>query len=105
MIFRPVVGLLSMTLLLAVYFIVDGVSEIFAAFKMKPDRGWGWLLFNGIVAVLLGAMIWRQWPVSGAWAIGLLVGIHILFSGWTMIVLGSGARRFAAAAEDAVEGD
>ncbi len=103
MIFRPLVGLMTMTLLLAFYFLVDGISEIIAAFKIKPDQGWGWVLFNGIIAVILGFMIWRQWPVSGSWAIGLLVGIHILMSGWTMIVLGTGARSVAGAIEDAVE--
>jgi uncharacterized membrane protein HdeD (DUF308 family) len=103
MIFRPMVGLLSMTMLIAIYFLVDGISEIIAAFKIKPDQGWGWVLFNGIIAVLLGLMIWRQWPVSGQWAIGLLVGIHILMSGWTMVILGTGARRVAGVIEDAVE--
>jgi len=103
MIFRPLVGLVTMTMLLAIYFLVDGISEIIAAFKIKPDQGWGWVLFNGIIAVLLGLMIWRQWPVSGAWAIGLLVGIHILMTGWSMIILGTGARRVAGATEDAVE--
>jgi uncharacterized membrane protein HdeD (DUF308 family) len=103
MVFRPMVGLVTMTMLLAIYFLVDGISEIIAAFRIKPDQGWGWVLFNGIIAVLLGFMIWRQWPVSGAWAIGLLVGIHILLTGWSMIILGTGARRVAGAVEDAVE--
>jgi uncharacterized membrane protein HdeD (DUF308 family) len=103
MIFRPMVGLVTMTMLLAIYFLVDGISEIIAAFRIKPDQGWGWVLFNGIVAVLLGFMIWRQWPVSGAWAIGLLVGIHILLTGWSMIILGTGARRIAGAVENAVK--
>lgn len=103
MVFRPVVGLAWLALLLAVYFLVDGISEIIAAFKIKPDPGWGWELFNGIVALLLGIMIWRQWPVSGDWAIGVLVGIHILISGWTMIILGTGARRIAGVVEDKVE--
>ena len=102
MIFRPLVGLVTMTMLIAIYFLIDGISEIIAAFKIKPDQGWGWVLFNGIIAVLLGFMIWRQWPVSGAWAIGLLVGIHILMTGWSMIILGTGARRVAGAIEDAV---
>ncbi len=101
-IFRPMVGLMSLTLFLAAYFLVDGICEIIAAFKIKPDQGWGWVLFNGIIAVLLGVMIWRQWPVSGAWAIGILVGIHILMTGWSMIILGTGARRFAGAIEDVV---
>ncbi len=103
MIFRPLVGLVTMTMLIAIYFLIDGISEIIAAFKIKPDQGWGWVLFNGIIAVVLGLMIWRQWPVSGAWAIGLLVGIHILMTGWSMIILGTGARRVAGAIEDAVE--
>jgi len=102
MIFRPLVGLVTMTVLIAIYFLVDGISEIIAAFKIKPDQGWGWVLFNGIIAVALGLMIWRQWPVSGRWAIGLLVGIHILITGWSMIILGTGARRVAGAIEDAV---
>jgi len=103
MIFRPAVGLVSMTMILAIYFLVDGISEIIVAFKIKPGQGWGWVLFNGIIAVLLGFFIWRQWPVSGAWAIGLLVGIHILISGWSMIILGTGARRIAGAVEDVFE--
>jgi uncharacterized membrane protein HdeD (DUF308 family) len=101
MIFRPLVGLVTMTMLLAIYFLVDGISEIIAAFKIKPDQGWGWVLFNGVIAVLLGFMIWRQWPVSGQWAIGILVGVHILITGWSMIILGSGARQVAGAIEDA----
>jgi uncharacterized membrane protein HdeD (DUF308 family) len=103
MVFRPLVGLVTMTMLLAIYFLVDGISEIIAAFRIKPDQGWGWVLFNGVIAVVLGFMIWRQWPVSGAWAIGLLVGIHILITGWSMIILGTGARRVAGAIEDTVE--
>jgi len=103
LIFRPMVGLLTLTLLLAIYFFVDGISEIIAAFKIKPDPGWGWVLFNGVIALLLGIMIWRQWPMSGAWAIGVLVGVHILITGWTMIVLGTGARRIAGKVEDVVE--
>ena len=103
MIFRPVIGLTTLTLLLAFYFLVDGICEIIAAFKIKPDQGWGWMLFNGIIAFLLGFMIWRQWPVSGAWAIGVLVGVHILMVGWSMIILGSGARRVSGVVEDAVE--
>ena len=99
MMFRPVMGLLTITLMLAIYFIVDGIFEIIASFKIKPDSGWGWVLFNGIIALLLGLMIWRQWPVSGAWAVGLLVGIHILFSGFSMIFLGTGARKVVTAGE------
>jgi len=97
---RPLMGLATLALLLAAYFLVDGICEIVVAFKMKPESGWGWMLFGGIVATLLGLMIWRQWPVSGAWAIGVLVGVHMLLAGFALIVLGSGARRITSAIED-----
>ncbi len=103
MMLRPVTGLLTITLMLAIYFIVDGIFEIIASFKIKPDSGWGWVLFNGIIALLLGLMIWRQWPVSGAWAVGILVGIHILFSGFSMIFLGTAAKKIVDAGENLIE--
>jgi uncharacterized membrane protein HdeD (DUF308 family) len=103
MIFRPGIGLATLTLFLAAYFLVDGICEIIAAFKMKPESGWGWMLFNGIVAAVLGFLLWRQWPVSGSYAIGILFGIHILMSGIVMIVVGFGARRISGKIEDAVE--
>ena len=100
MLFRPVAGLATLTLVLAIYFVVDGISEILVAFKMRPEGGWGWMLFNGAIAVLLGIFLWRQWPFSGAYAIGILFGFHILFSGFTMIFVGSGARRIAGVIDD-----
>jgi uncharacterized membrane protein HdeD (DUF308 family) len=100
---QPMLGLATLTLLLAAYFLADGICEIIVSFKMKPEKGWGWMLFGGIISVLLGFMIWRQWPVSGAWAIGVLVGVHILMVGFTMIFIGSGARGIAGSIEDAAE--
>ena len=93
MLFRPVVGLTTLTLVLAFYFLFEGVSTLVVAWRMRPAEGWGWVFFNGLVSLLLGILIWRQWPVSGAWAIGTLVGIHILFNGWSMIMIGVLARR------------
>jgi uncharacterized membrane protein HdeD (DUF308 family) len=92
MLTRPLLGLASLTLFLAAYFFADGILEIVAAFKHKPEKGWGWVLVGGIAALLLGIMIWRQWPLSGAWAIGILFGINLIFSGMSMIALGSAAR-------------
>lgn len=103
LIFRPIAGMATLTLFLAAYFLVDGIFEIITAFKMKPEQGWGWMLFNGIIAGLLGFMLWRQWPISGSYAIGVLFGIHILMSGIVMTVLGFGGRRISGAIEDTVE--
>jgi uncharacterized membrane protein HdeD (DUF308 family) len=103
MVFRPVAGMATLTLILAIYFVVEGVSEIIVSFRMRPEAGWGWMLFNGAVAALLGFFLWRQWPMSGAIAIGLLFGIHILLTGLTMIFVGSGTRGFAGMIEETVD--
>lgn len=103
MVARPGVALATLTLFLAAYFVVDGIFEIIEAFDLKPIDGWGWMLFGGIVSLLLGFMIWKQWPVSGAWAVGILVGIKLLFAGVAMSALGWAGRRFSGKAEDVVE--
>jgi uncharacterized membrane protein HdeD (DUF308 family) len=98
---RPLFGLASLTLVLAAYFLVDGIFEIIAAFQIKPKKGWGWVLFSGIAAFLLGYLIWSQWPLSGGWAIGVLVGVNLLLSGWSMIAFGGAARGIASEAQAA----
>lgn len=89
MLFQPGIALASLTLLLAGYFVIAGIAQAFGAFDVKPDKGWGWLLFSGVVTVLLGVMIWSQFPFSGVWAVGTLVGIQLLMSGITLLTLGS----------------
>jgi len=84
-----------LTILLAIYFVVDGIFEIVAGFQTHPAPGSGWMLFGGIVSVLLGIMIWRQFPLAGAWAIGILLGIKLFFVGLMMITGGSAVRSLA----------
>ena len=95
---QPLAGLASITLLLAAYFVVTGISELIGAFQIRPADGWGAMLFNGIVTLLLGIMIWKQFPLSGAWAVGVLFGVKLVLGGWAMIIIGRGVR---AVAEDA----
>jgi uncharacterized membrane protein HdeD (DUF308 family) len=85
-----------LTVMLAVYFVFDGVSEMAVGFGRMGDRG-GWMLLSGIVSIMLGAMIWRQFPLSGAWAMGTLLGIKLFFIGLTMITCGSAVRSAARA--------
>ena len=92
---NPMFLLASLTLILAFYFLFDGISECIAAFQVKPEQGWVWLLIGGIASMALGIMIWRQFPSSAIWAIGLLVGIRLLFAGMSMIMLGSVGRAAA----------
>ncbi len=89
----PLPGLLALTMVLTIYFMAVGISEIIAAIQMRPTQGWNFMLVSGIVSALLAIMIWNQWPLSGAWAVGTLVGIQLMFSGMTMITLGSAAKK------------
>jgi uncharacterized membrane protein HdeD (DUF308 family) len=97
---RPLMGMAMLTLMLAIYFIIDGIMWCVMAFKLKPQRGWGMGLFNGIITFVLGGMIWRQWPVSAVWAIGVLVGIRIMMAGWTMLFFSSAAGAVAKELEE-----
>ena len=89
---QPVAGLAAITLFLAAYFVVTGISELIGAFQIRPAEGWGAMLFSGIITVLLGIMIWRQFPVSGAWAVGVLFGVRLIVSGLALILVGRGVR-------------
>jgi len=87
MIENPVSAAAGLTLLLAaVFLIVGAVRLIYAA--LHPFAGRGWALFGGFISMLLGIAIWKQWPYSGEWVIGLFVGIDLVFSGWSWVMLG-----------------
>jgi uncharacterized membrane protein HdeD (DUF308 family) len=89
---HPLLGLGSLTLLLASVILVAGIFEIVAYFRHQGVPASGWVLFNGIVAVLLGGLIWLHWPSSSVWAIGTLVGINLLLTGVTRLMLGAAGR-------------
>jgi uncharacterized membrane protein HdeD (DUF308 family) len=89
---HPVAGLESLTIALAIYLFVEAVLEFIMGFTLRPLPGSGWLLVDGIITLILALMIWRAWPSSSAWAIGLLVGVSMLFSGTSRLMLSLAAR-------------
>jgi uncharacterized membrane protein HdeD (DUF308 family) len=89
---NPVGGALALTIVLAVFLIVEGIFKIMMAMRVRDHRGWGWLLASGVLSVILGVLIWAEWPASGLWVIGLLVGIQLLFTGWSLVMLALAAR-------------
>jgi uncharacterized membrane protein HdeD (DUF308 family) len=93
LVLQPLTGIATITLFLAVYFLVSGILAVIAAFNLRPDAGWLWMLANGVVTFLLGLLIWRQWPLSGAWAIGVLFGVQLVSSGAALVVIGTAMRR------------
>ena len=91
--FFPLTGILTLTVMLAALFIIEGVIEIMMAFRLRPLSGWGWMLFSGIMALVLGCMIFAQLPSSALWAIGLLVGINMITSGWAYVFIAQAAKK------------
>jgi len=83
---NPVNGAAGLTLLMAAFFLFSGIVRVTIAMTERFP-GWGWTLLNGGVNILLGLVIWRQFPESAFWMIGLLVGIELLFNGWSWIML------------------
>jgi len=93
---NPLLGLAKLTLLLAIFFFVEGIFDIGAFIWARKSEGSEWLLLHGIVTLLLGAMIWKHWPFSSLWALGTLVGISMLVTGITRLMMAVKARKLAA---------
>jgi uncharacterized membrane protein HdeD (DUF308 family) len=93
LILHPLAGLVTLTLFLACYLFFEGIFEIIQFFQIRPRHGAGWLLFDAIVTLILAIMIWRAWPASSVWVIGTLVGISMLFSGFSRLMLSLAAKR------------
>ncbi len=95
---KPLLGALTLTLVLAAFFIVSGILKIGLAMKIKPAPRWGWVMFSGIVGLVLGVIIFSGWPGDSLAILGLLLGIDLIFGGWSMIMLASGAKAAGGAA-------
>ena len=93
LIFRPLAGVLTLTMVLVAFFIIEGVASIIGAIEHRRHlRSWGWVLFSGIIDLFLAYLIWQGWPSSAGWAIGLLVGINMLFLGLSLVMTALAAR-------------
>jgi uncharacterized membrane protein HdeD (DUF308 family) len=95
LILHPLAGVASLTLILASLFLIEGILDIILFFQMRSLGGSGLVLLDGIITLLLGAMIYAQWPSSSAWAIGLLVGVSMIISGVTRVMLSLAVRKAA----------
>jgi uncharacterized membrane protein HdeD (DUF308 family) len=94
---HPGRGAVELTLIIAIFLMIGGVFRIVSAL-VERFTGWGWVFLNGVVSLLLGLMIYKQWPASGLWVIGLFVGIEMIFNGWVWIMLALGLRNVPKAA-------
>ena len=84
----PLQGVLTLTMVLAALFALEGISSIFAALDFRHHTAhWGWLLLSGVVDLVLAGLIWQGWPATAAWAIGLLTGVNLFFLGLSLVML------------------
>jgi uncharacterized membrane protein HdeD (DUF308 family) len=100
LLWHPVEGVVSLTLVLIAFFIVEGVFQIAAAIRDRqalPDS-WGWLLMSGIADLVLAAIMISGWPLTAIWALGLIVGINLLTSGLAIVMVAVAARSMVRAA-------
>lgn len=91
----PVGGLVALTAVIASFLVVYGIFALVLAFQLRPHRGWGWVLFDAIVTILLGGLIFAHWPVNAEWVVGTLVGISFIVSGVSRLMLSLGVRQVA----------
>ena len=94
--YAPLTGVLSLTIVMAALFMAEGVIEIIQALRLRPLEGWSWLLFSGVVAVAAGVLIAYQFPASAGWTLGLLFGLNLLSTGLSFVFLALACRQGAA---------
>lgn len=91
--FNPELGSGFLTALLMIFFVVNGLWKISTALRFRGLAGWSWLLLSGLVSLVFVWLLWAQWPLSGAWAIGVLVGLDLLLAGIALILLSRTLRK------------
>jgi uncharacterized membrane protein HdeD (DUF308 family) len=91
--FNPGLALESFTLAMAVMFFMEGVLGIVVYFQFRTLPGSGWVLIDGIVTLFLAYLIWRPWPISSVWAIGTILGVNLIVSGFTRLMYSVAARK------------
>jgi len=90
------IGLATLTFAIALYLFVEAILEFAESYMLRYESGSGWLVFDGIIKLLLAFIIWGSWPSSKLWTIGTLVGVSMFFSGISRLIMSSGVRRITA---------
>jgi uncharacterized membrane protein HdeD (DUF308 family) len=96
---QPETAAVQLTLLVAFFLMVSGIMRIVTALSER-FMGYGWVAFNGVVTFFLGMLIYKQWPASSLWVIGMFIGIDLIMNGWAWIMLSLGVRRMPTLAEE-----
>jgi uncharacterized membrane protein HdeD (DUF308 family) len=90
---NPDLGSGFLTILLTIFFLAHGLWKITSAFEYRRYPAWGWMLLSGLASLVFAWLMWKQWPISGAWAIGILLGLDLLFTGVVTVLLAFAIKR------------
>jgi len=82
---QPLQGILTLTMLMTLFFALEGIAKISFALMMRPLAHWGFVLFSGLTALILALVVWMGWPGTAEWLLGLLFGINMFFGGWSLV--------------------
>ncbi len=93
MLLYPLPGVAALGLLLAIYFFIDAFASISFCLELHPHKGWGWMLFNGIISLALGVIFLIGWPFSSMWLVGLFVGISLFMDGLSLLAIGISSHK------------
>jgi uncharacterized membrane protein HdeD (DUF308 family) len=88
----PIASIASLALLIGAFLLASGISSVLLALKLRPREGWGWVLFDGALSILLGIMIALGWPQNSIEFVGILVGFCLISGGVWRIMLGRALR-------------
>jgi uncharacterized membrane protein HdeD (DUF308 family) len=92
---NPIVAAAGLTLVVGAMFIAKGVFQLLLGFRLRPMDGWGWIAISGVLALIVGLMIVFQFPASTLYALGILAGISLAFTGWSYVMIALAGRRLA----------
>lgn len=101
---NPLLGLASLTVFVIAYLLVSGVAETLIGLRIRGDTNWGWIVFSGVLSVLLGLLLLAGFPGTAVWAVGLLFGVNLVSTGVAMVLVGRGIGSETPSADDADAG-
>ncbi len=93
MVFNPLAGLVALTIIIAVFFLLEGIIKIIYAFQIQAFANWGWVLMSGLCSVIIAILVFSGWPTSTGWFIGTLIGAYLVISGVSLMMISWAAHR------------
>jgi uncharacterized membrane protein HdeD (DUF308 family) len=90
---RPLLGAVTLTLIMSIFFILEGITKIATGFQLRPAPRWNWLFFSGLLSLFLGIIIFSGWPGDTIWIPGMFLGIDLVFGGWSLVMVSLAAKR------------